>query len=116
MAKERVQRINSQFGKAIYEIISTRIKDENITEMYSILKTEVTSDLKYAKVYVSVYSTSEEKRMKTFDAIASNAKQIRRHLASMTSTRTVPELTFILDDSFEYSDRINKILEEIKKS
>ena len=112
----RQDRLNSELQKEIYEIISRRLKNPLITEMFSVLKVDCAKDLSFARVYISVYSKDKEKSEKTFNAIKDDAKKIRYELSKSMILRTVPELSFILDDSMEYSDKINKILGEIKKS
>lgn len=111
----RTDKLNGEFQKAIYEIITRRLNDPNITAMISILKVDVSKDLKNAKVFVSVYATSEEKKISTFNAIKSNAKRIRYELAHDMRTRTVPELFFILDGSIEYGDKMEKLFLSISK-
>lgn len=114
-AVPRTDRLNSEFKREIYEIIARRLNDPAITEMVSVMKVAVSRDLSTAKVFVSVFSKDNEKKEKTFNAIKANAKRIRFELGSTMRIRTVPELTFILDDSMEYSDKINKIFAEIEK-
>ncbi|MBO4251546.1 MAG: 30S ribosome-binding factor RbfA [Clostridia bacterium] len=111
----RTDRLNSEFKKEIYEIIARRLNDPAITEMVSVMKVDVSRDLSTAKVFVSVFSKDTEKRDRTFNAIKANAKRIRFELGGAMRIRTVPELTFILDDSMEYSDKMNKIFAEIEK-
>ena len=111
----RTERLNSEFKKEIYEIISRRLNDPEITEMVSVTKVAVSRDLSYAKVFVSVFSKSAEKSEKTFNAIKKNAGKIRYELGGSMRIRTVPELDFVLDDSMEYSDKMNKLFAEIDK-
>ena len=115
MANKRTSRLSSEYKKAIYEIISTKVKDENITEMVSVTDVDVSADLKHAKVYISVFSVDELKKKATFGAIVKAAGFIRKELAAMMTTRTVPELEFIKDESMEYGERIDKLLKEIEK-
>ena len=56
----RNDRLNGEFQKEIYQIISRRLKNPLVTEMFSILRVDCRRDLSYAKVFVSVYSTNEE--------------------------------------------------------
>ena len=111
----RSERLNGEFQKEIYEIISRRLKNPLITEMFSILRVDCSSDLSYAKVYVSVYSKDENKKKITFDAIKADAKKIRFELAKVIRARTVPELNFVLDDSMEYGDKMGKLLKSISE-
>ena len=111
----RTDRLNSEFKKEIYEIISRRLNDTDITEMVSVMKVDVSRDLSSAKVFVSVFSKDEEKKLKTFDAIKRNAKRIRYELGGAMRIRTVPELSFVLDDSMEYGDKMNRLFAQIER-
>src|SRR5206468_3583670 len=72
-----------------------------------------TQDLKYARVFVSVMGTPEEQH-DTMAALASGRGFMRRELASRMEIRAVPEIQFKLDRGIEYSDRINRLLNELK--
>lgn len=111
----RTDKLNGEFQKEIYNIITRKLKNPLITEMVSILRVDTTSDLSHAKVYVSIFSTNQERKQTTFSQIESEAKRIRYELAKVIRARTVPELHFILDDSMEYSDKMNKLFMSIEK-
>jgi len=113
MKSLRGVRLSGEYKKAIYEILSTKVKDVNLTEMFSILKCDVTPDLKHAKVFISIFSTNKEKKLATFKAIEHSAGFVRHELAQIMMMRTVPEIHFVDDDSMEYSDNINKLLHKI---
>ena len=110
MKGKRTDRLNSEFRKLIYEVISTKLEIQGATEMYSVTEVDVSPDLKSARVYLSVYSTSEEKAKATFDAIARSSAEIRRELSRMTTIRYVPELRFYRDGASEYGNKIDTIL------
>ena len=111
----RNDRLNGEFQKEIYEIISRKLKNPLVTEMFSVLRVDSSRDLSYAKVYISVYSKDEAKRQQTFKAIEADAKKIRFELAKVIRARTVPELKFILDDSMEYGDKMEKLFKSINE-
>ncbi len=114
MKVKRTDKINSELQKILYQIIKTDINVPSITEMFSITEVDCSPDLKNAKVYVSVYSTNEEKKVATFQGIKSASSEIRRALASKMHTRCVPELRFYLDTALEYGNKIDKILSGFK--
>ena len=62
-----------------------------------------------------LYSTNAEKSKTTFDAIKADAKKIRFELAKVIRARTVPELNFVLDDSMEYGDKMEKLFKKINE-
>lgn len=111
----RSDRLNGEFQKEIYEIITRRLKNPLITEMFSITAVDTSRDLSYAKVYVSVFSKDEEKKNTTFEAIKADAKKIRYELAKTVRTRTVPELNFVTDTSMDYGDKMDKLFKSINE-
>ena len=110
MKEVRALRLAGEFRKNIYEILINDVNDECITEMFGITEVEVSDDLKHAKVYVSVFSGTDEKKAATFEAIIKYAGFIRRKLGTMMHIRTVPELHFLKDNSVDYGNKIDKIL------
>lgn len=109
----RIDRLNGEMQKAISGIISGKLRDPRISEMVTVTGVEVAKDLKTAKVYVSVY----DKKETTLCALSRAAGFIRRELAAeFSALRTVPALEFRADESIDYGAKIDKVLEEIKKS
>ena len=111
----RNDRLNAEFQKEIYEIISRRLKNPLVTEMFSVLRVDTSRDLSHAKVFISVYSKDAVKKQATFEAIKGDAKKIRYELSKVIRARTVPELHFFSDDSMEYGDKMEKLFKNIKE-
>ncbi|PWM70979.1 MAG: 30S ribosome-binding factor RbfA [Bacillota bacterium] len=116
MKVKRSDRLKGELQKEIYEIISKKLKNPEISEMFSVTRVDVAGDLAHAKVYVSVYSTNAERKKRTFDAIAASAKTIRYELARVMRSRTVPELHFLSDDSMEYGAKIDSLLKTVAET
>ncbi|MCL2675755.1 MAG: 30S ribosome-binding factor RbfA [Firmicutes bacterium] len=109
----RLQRLAGEMQKSLSEIINYRLKDPRLSGMISVLEVAVTKDLKYAKVRISVYG---DKQAEAVEALNASAGFVRKEMAAMMrSIRTMPQFSFILDTSIEYSEHINKLLDEIKK-
>jgi len=115
MAGTRTEKLNSEFQKSIYEILTKKVKDVRLTEMFTILQVDTDKELQTAKVLVSIFSTDKEKSDLTFQAICDASGFIRQTLSKTMHIRTVPKFEFILDTSMQYSQRINDILSEINK-
>lgn len=106
----RMSRINEEVRRVLSEILRDRIRDPRIdNRLISVLKAEVTKDLKYCKVSVTVLGDAEA-RQSAGEALKSAKSFIRRELAQELNLRNTPELSFIMDDSIEYSIRIEKLL------
>lgn len=110
MKQVREKRLNSELQKLIYEILTTKIRNPEITEMFSISSVSVSNDLENADVYVSVFSTMPNRSEKTFQAICDSASAVRKELGKIMRIRYVPLLRFKLDTSAEYGEKIEKII------
>jgi ribosome-binding factor A len=75
---------------------------------------EVTRDLGHATVRVVPHGTPEEKDA-AVEGLRSAAGYMRRMVAQTLTTRTIPELHFVLDRGFEHAQRIDQLLAEIRR-
>ncbi|MBO5489482.1 MAG: 30S ribosome-binding factor RbfA [Eubacterium sp.] len=105
-------RINSEVQKEMSMIIREDLKDPRIHPMTSVMAVEVTPDLKFAKIYVSVLGDDEAKE-KTMQGLKKSASFARHQLASRMNLRNTPELTFVLDTSIEYGVTMSKRIDEL---
>jgi len=109
--KNRIERINEEIRREIAVIISN-LKDPRVPLITSVVKADVTNDLKYVKVYVSIMG--DEISQKNAISILESAEGfIRRELGSKLDIRFIPEIIFVLDKSIEYGAHINKIIQEL---
>ncbi|MBR2468207.1 MAG: 30S ribosome-binding factor RbfA [Clostridia bacterium] len=111
----RILKINSEIEKAISEILTYELKNPAITGIISVTKVDTTNDLEYCKVYVSIFTPGGDKE-EVFNQIKHSAGFIRRELCKKVQLRKVPFLTFYLDDSYTYGEKIEDKIEEIQKS
>ena len=97
-------------------IKSERISDALIEQISYIVsnKVKVTNDLSYAKVYFTVLN--KDKIKETEKALKSASGFIRHELRERVDIRQIPELQFIYDESIEYGQKIENILEELKEN
>jgi len=100
--------------KEISSIIMNEIKDPRVTEMCSVIHVKVTPDLKYAKVYVSVFG-SEEEKINSIKGLKSASGFIRKKLGEYMKLRHLPEVHFEIDESIEHGARINQLLGQLKE-
>lgn len=107
----RTDRINEEIRKEMSQIFSD-LKDPRIDIRTSVLRTETTRDLKYCKVYVTTLGDSE-KQEEVREALKSASGFIRRELAHRLNLRITPELTFIMDDSIEYSIHMAEMIKSV---
>jgi ribosome-binding factor A len=112
VAKNRLAGIESEFKRALSEIIRNDLKDPRMSEMASVTRIELSRDLKYAKAYISVFDT-EKKKKTTIETLTHAEHYIKNEIGARIRIRRLPEITFILDSSIEYSNKISEILKKV---
>lgn len=107
----KIERLNDQFQKEISMILQTEIKDQDI-HFVTITGCDITSDLSFCKVYFTVLDDS--KKESTLKALKGASSFIRGQLSQRVEIRHTPELKFIYDESIEYGERMDNILNNLK--
>lgn len=111
MKRHRPERIGELLKEELSEIVNYELRDRRVG-VVTITHVKVSSDLKHAKVYVSLLGSDEEVRQTI--AVLNHAAQFMRHqLYPRLHLRFVPELTFAYDDSIAKAARIDDLLHEI---
>jgi len=108
---DRTDRIAVEIQKEISDIIMNSIKDPRIPQMVSVTRVKVTKDLRYAKVYISIYGSDEEKQ-NAMAALKGAAGFVRREIGQRIQLRYTPEIVFEPDNSIEHGMHISKLIEE----
>ncbi|MBL7197849.1 MAG: 30S ribosome-binding factor RbfA [Candidatus Omnitrophica bacterium] len=108
----RREKVKEAIRQEVSSIIHDELKDPRIG-FVTVTRTEVSPDLKYAKIYVSVLR-KQESDTSTFKALESAKGYIRKLLAQRLKMRFTPEIAFKEDRSAEYSIYISKKIDELK--
>jgi ribosome-binding factor A len=104
-------RINMEVTRTLSGIVRD-LKDPRISPMTSVMRAEVTKDLKYCKVYVSVLGSDTE-RENTMRGLKSASGFIRNELARIVNLRNTPELIFEADTSIAYGVRMSHLIDDV---
>ena len=113
MAFDRIDRISEEVRRALDKIIRDEVNDPRVCGTWSIPRAEVTRDLRYCKVRISILE--EELRSDMLKALKNASGFIRRELGREVDLRYTPELIFELDTNIEYAARISQILRDDEK-
>ena len=105
---QRIDRISEEVRREVDRIIREELNDPRICGTFSVTRAEVTRDLRFAKIYVSVLE--DDKREGLIKALKSAAGYIRRSLSRGIIIRSAPELHFVSDQNIAYGVHIAKIL------
>ncbi len=110
MSSIKIERLNHAFVEEISYILHNEVKDKDI-EFVTITGCDISSDLSYAKVYFTVLDDS--KKVETLEALNNAKGFIRTNLSQRVDIRHTPELKFIYDNSIEYGNKIEDIIDSI---
>lgn len=112
MANYRKNKINGAFVEECAQIIR-EVKDPRVSGvMITIMNADVSADLKFAKIYYSVFGECDAKELSR--GLRSATPFIRSQLAQRLNMRITPELTFIRDEGVEHGAKISALLKTIE--
>jgi ribosome-binding factor A len=113
MTSIRSTRVGEQMKKELGDIIGRKIKDPRIG-FVTVTDVQVTGDLQQAKVFITVLG-DEEQKQNTLTALAKANGFIRSEIGKRIRLRKTPEIFFEFDESIEYGNRIETLLEQLHK-
>jgi ribosome-binding factor A len=107
----RTQRLGDLILREISTVIQNEIRDPRVG-FITVSRVDVSADLAYADVYVSVMGGEKEQK-DSMAGLISSSSYIRKYLAINLRARTVPKLKFVLDKNLDHSEKINELLKKI---
>ena len=111
MSKFRIDMISEEVRREADKIIREDMHDPRLDGTYCITRAEVTRDLRYAKMYVSILE--DDKAEGVIAALKSGAGFIRRELGHRLSLRYTPELLFVRYQNIAYGVHVAAVLRDI---
>ncbi len=108
----KIDRLNNVILREISLILETEIKDNDI-KFVTVTAVKTTSDLSFAKVYVTCLDDSKKENI--IKALNNASGFIRKELANRIEVRHMPKLEFIFDESIEYGKKIENKIKEIHR-
>ena len=108
----RTQRIAEEIRKVISTMLISGIKDYRINSMVSVTDVEVTSDLSYAYVYVSILGGDEESTLK---GLKSACGYIRKEVSRNVKLRHTPEIIFKVDESIKNGMYMSNLIKKVNE-
>lgn len=114
MANYRGGRINEEIKKDVSNTIQNKIKDPRLNAMISVTEVEVTRDLSYAKVFVSIFGTEEQKE-EALKILKSSSGFIRKEIGKNVKLRHVPEVIIELDTTLDKASHLESLFQKIRE-
>lgn len=114
MSENRVKRVAGQIKKDLSQIICLELKDPRIAEFTSVTDVELSRDMHYAQVYISVLGSVEEKE-DTIEALEQASGFLRSEIGKRIRLKHTPELNFRIDNSMEYGAHIESLIKSLRE-
>jgi len=106
----RQERLGAEIHDQIARMVATELKDPRVG-FVTITRVELTSDLRYARVFVGVLG-SEDERKKTLEALERASGFVRREIGRRLRLRFAPEIDFRYDRGLDAADQVARLLDE----
>lgn len=113
MANYRVGRVSQEILKEVNDILMNTVRDPRV-EGITITDVDLTGDLQQATIFYSTLDTDDQTKKETQTGLDKATGLIRKELGSRLTTYHTPELEFKRDESVEYGNRIDQLLNELK--
>ncbi|HIE6878062.1 TPA: 30S ribosome-binding factor RbfA [Staphylococcus aureus] len=109
MSSMRAERVGEQMKKELMDIINNKVKDPRVG-FITITDVVLTNDLSQAKVFLTVLGNDKE-----FKALDKAKGFIKSELGSRMRLRIMPELMYEYDQSIEYGNKIERMIQDLHK-
>ena len=112
MESTRQNKVSRLLQKDLGELFQKEGRNLFGNSMITVTKVNVTKDLSIAKVYLSLFATDDKQKL--LDSIRRHTGEFRYKLGRRIGkqVRIIPELQFFLDDSLDYIENIEKLLDD----
>ena len=110
----RPEKVAHLMRREVADILERKLRDPRITTTVTVTDVEVTSDLSFARIYVTIFG-AEEARAGVMEALAHATGYVRHELGDRLDLREVPEIRFLYDASLDKGARVDELLRRIER-
>lgn len=109
----RHERLTSSIERGVQQVLARGLQDPRVRGLITVTKVEITPDSKQATIGISVLPAEHQKL--TVHGLQSAARHIRREVADLIRTRTMPEFRFLEDDSLKKQAQVLGELAKVRE-
>ena len=109
----RAERVGEQMKQEIMDIVNNKVKDPRIGFL-TITEVQLTNDLSIATIYLTVLG-NDKQIDDTFKGLEKAKGFIKSEIGSRMRLRIVPDLKFEYDESIDYGNKIEKMIQDLHK-
>ena len=116
MASTKQKKVARLVQKELGDIFQKKSRSHFEGKMITVTVVRISPDLLIAKVYLSIYPSKDNDKI--LDMVKQYGSEIRYELGNRIrhQVRKIPELNFFIDDSLDYIDNIDRLLNKDKNN
>lgn len=109
MESKRQQKVARQLQKDLSEIFQREVPHLFNGAFITVTSVRVSPDLSVARVYLSFLATKNKEML--IETIREHSRVLRQHLGDRVrhQLRIVPDVTYFIDDTAEYAEKMDKL-------
>jgi ribosome-binding factor A len=111
----RIERVNNLIRREISELLQRQVKDPRLGNFVTVTEVSASSDLRYAKIFVSCIR-SEGQKQEMLNGLEAASGFLRNELARRLKLRRIPELNFQWDDSIERGTHLLELIDQVSSN
>lgn len=112
---KRASRVAEGIREELSLLLTTRVRDPRLAGVL-VSRVALTDDLRSARVYFRLLEGGDGDRIEAAKTgLSKAAGLLRKELGAKLKLRVVPELRFTYDEGQEARDRIDALLEEVRR-
>ena len=111
----RIERVNNLIRREISELLQRQVKDPRLGNFVTVTEVSASSDLRYAKIFVSCIR-SEGQKQEMLNGLEAASGFLRNELARRLKLRRIPELSFQWDDSIERGTHLLELIDQVSSN
>jgi ribosome-binding factor A len=101
--------LKEEIGKILLELVK-----ERTDKLITVMDVDLSKDLRFAKVYISIYGDDKNDKEKFIQNLNKNVLGfIKYKLAHILRLKRIPDIKFLLDTSWEESLKIQNIINSL---
>lgn len=110
-----MSRRTDKVAATLQEQLGQQMQRLELPFLTTISKVEVTSDLKHAKVWITIFTDSEKDEREVMDILTVNKSGLQSYMYEYFKSKNIPRIHFAVDHSQQFASHINKLLKETEE-
>ncbi|MBM32384.1 MAG: ribosome-binding factor A [Chloroflexi bacterium] len=113
MTNRRLEKVNVNIQRILGTLINMKNQGEVLSPIVSVTEVKISPDFAIAKIFVSIMGDENSVKL-CLDSLKNNSKVFRKELSENIYLKKVPKLIFLLDDTLDKVEKMNKLFENLE--